>query len=71
MAETKRIKHLMIDKDLKISEIAREYGCTRQFAWGVISGIKRSRPLERHIARKLGARVEDLFPRDCGCESAA
>jgi hypothetical protein len=70
MAATKRIKHLMIDQDVKIAQIAREYGCTRQVAWGVISGIRRSRKLEAYIARKLGARVEELFPQDCQGEAA-
>ena len=62
MAETKTIKKLLIDKDLKMADIARGYGCKRQTVWKVINGIIRSRMLEAYIARRLGARVGELFP---------
>ena len=64
MAETKKIKKLLIDKDLSMADIARGYGCTRQTVSQIITGISRSRKLERYIAKRLGARLDDLFPGD-------
>jgi len=70
MADTRRIKKAQIDADVKNIDIAREYGCSEAFVSQVISGHRRSRKLERFIARKLNARVEELFPRECQGEAA-
>ena len=64
MAETIEIKKRQLDAGLKNRHIAAEYGCSEQFVSQVISGVRRSRKLEKYIARRLGARVQELFPRD-------
>ena len=64
MAETIEIKKRQLDAGIRNQEIALEYGCSKQFVSMVILGVRRSRKLEAYIARRLGARVDELFPRD-------
>ena len=70
MAETIEIKKRQLDIGLKNREIAAGYGCSEQFVSQVISGVRRSKSLEKHIARRLGARVEELFPRESSSQAA-
>jgi len=62
MPDRKKIKKLLIDADLTMSDIAREYQCRPQVVSGVIAGTKQSKRLQAYIEERLGARLGDLFP---------
>lgn len=66
----KRIKKLMIDKDVKGAEIARAIGCTRQNVYHVITGRQVSPHIRQAIAESLGVRVSDLWPDETSEEAA-
>lgn len=59
----KRIKKLMIDKDVKQSAIAREAEVTRGAISRVIKGDLESERLKKIIATMLGKEVADLWPK--------
>jgi len=64
MAETKAIRKRLIDMELTMADLAREYGCTRQTVSMVVKGITKSAPLQAFIECKLKARRGELFPRE-------
>jgi transcriptional regulator with XRE-family HTH domain len=58
---TKTIKHLLIDKDLTIADLARKINRSRVWTSYVINGHMKSPATRKAIAQALGARVEDLW----------
>lgn len=58
----KKIKHLMIEKEVSGAEIGRRVGVTRQAVYHVIAGIRVSPHLRQAIAEALGVRIESLWP---------
>ncbi len=70
MAETGEIKKRQYERGIKNKDIAEVYGCSEQFVGQVIKGNRRSKKLEAYIARRLGARVGELFPREKAVQAA-
>ena len=60
-ANTKKIKILLIKKDLTQTAIANEFGVTVGAVNNVIQGIRKSRRLRERISSKLGREVHQLF----------
>jgi len=60
---TKRIKKLMIDKDIKPSTIADKAGVTRAAITRLLKGDLESERLKGVIAKMLGKKVSDLWPK--------
>jgi DNA-binding XRE family transcriptional regulator len=58
----KKIKILLIQKDIKQADIARKLGVSSVAVCNVIKGACESRRIKWAIARELGKRVEDLWP---------
>lgn len=48
-----KIKSLLIEKGIKQSDIADEFGVTRGSVSGVINGHSNSKRIKRHIAQQL------------------
>lgn len=59
--QSKKIKKLMIDKEISAAEIGRKHNVTRQSVVGVINGQWRSLRIERAIARALSVRYSELW----------
>ncbi|RJQ21984.1 MAG: hypothetical protein C4560_02885 [Nitrospiraceae bacterium] len=59
----KKIKKLMIDKDVKPSMIADKAGVTRGAITRLLKGDLESERLKQVIAKMLGKKVEDLWPK--------
>ncbi|MEK6325482.1 MAG: hypothetical protein AABN33_27900 [Acidobacteriota bacterium] len=60
---TKEIKKILIDRDLNIAGLAREFGCTRQeLSWCIHQGRAYPR-LREKLAARLGISVGHLFGR--------
>jgi DNA-binding XRE family transcriptional regulator len=57
----KKIRLMMLEKDLTGSEIARRIGVHRSTVNRTIKGQRRSVRLRRAIARTLHLKVEDLW----------
>jgi|GEM_PF-4948899 len=75
MADTKRIRILMIEQELTVSELAAEarkkFGrCSQPFMSMLIMGVRRSRRMEKFLAARLGADVVELFPRGSSSQAA-
>jgi lambda repressor-like predicted transcriptional regulator len=58
----KKIKHLMIEKEVTGASIARKNRVTRTAVYHVISGKSRSPLLRSAIAKALGVQVSELWP---------
>ena len=57
----KEIKIILIQRDLSISGLAREFGCLRQELQMCIYRIRRYPELRKKLAEKLGLSEEELF----------
>ena len=62
--QTKKIKKLMIDKDLSGSEIARRIGVDPSMVSLTIGGQRSTYRIRKAIAEALGVDVTDLWPRE-------
>jgi len=60
-ATAKKIKKLMIDKEVSGADIARRTGYTRQNVHHIINGKIRTPYLRQAIADALGCQVSDLW----------
>jgi DNA-binding XRE family transcriptional regulator len=60
-SKTKKIKMLLIKKDLTQSAIARKIGVTPKYVNHVIQGIRKNRRMRVLIARELGCKVSQIF----------
>jgi lambda repressor-like predicted transcriptional regulator len=58
----KKIKHLMIEKEISGAEIARRACVVRQAIYHVIAGNRKSPHLRRAIAEALGVNIHNLWP---------
>ena len=58
----KKIRALLLMQDITCAELAREVGVTRTWIPLVVNGHKRSRRIRRIVAKRLGMKVEDLWP---------
>lgn len=54
-------KAALVEREVKISEIASDLEVSRQHVWQVLTGRRRSPRVEKAIARAMGKRVEDVF----------
>ena len=61
-ATAKKIKKLMIDREVSGAQIARLVGCNRQNIYHVIEGRSKPSRIRRAIAEVLGVNVSDLWP---------
>jgi transcriptional regulator with XRE-family HTH domain len=52
----------LAEKDLNISELAKNLGLSRSLISNVISGRRRSEKTEKRIAEYLGKDADELFP---------
>lgn len=55
-------RRLLLDRGHTLSALAKRFGRDLSLVSRVVSGKKRSRPIERKIARALGLPVEAAFP---------
>ena len=62
MADTKRIWHLLIDKELKVSELAEQLGMKQYDCSKMIRGRKPFYRYRKAAAKLLGVPVESIFP---------
>jgi len=60
----KKIKKLLIDRDISGSILARECGVTRWAIYQVFAGRTKSPRLRQHIAARLGTTPGRLWPRE-------
>ena len=58
--KAKRLKILFIQKDLKVTQIAREIGVSQQAVTGAICGRWASRRVFAAVAERLGITVQEL-----------
>lgn len=58
----KRIKILLIQKDIKQADIARKLGVSNVAVCNVIKGACESKRIKWAIAKELGEKVEELWP---------
>jgi len=56
-----QIKHLLIDRNLTISEIARNAGVSRTLVSLILKGERKGYRHRAKIARALGLTVNELF----------
>lgn len=69
--EQKNIKGLLVMAGIKQVEIARGLKVSRSFVSDVVAGKKKTRRIQRAIARALGMSVADLFPTRKNTKEAA
>lgn len=62
MVDTKKIRHLLIDKDLKVSEFAELLGMKQYDCSKMLRGRKPFYRFHKAAAKLLGVPVEDIFP---------
>ena len=62
-SHTKRIKILMIKKDVSQKEIALLADCTEGMVSRVIKGSRKSLRIQRIISCKLDIPIDKIFPR--------
>lgn len=62
MTTAKKIKILMVEKEVSGAEIARSLGFTRTAVYHVIAGKRKSPRIRTAIASALDVPVEDLWP---------
>ena len=60
----KRVRALLLMKDITCAGLAREVGVSRTWVSLVVNGHKRSVRLRKVIADAIGAEVGDLWPSD-------
>lgn len=58
------IKARLIERGIKLVDIARELGIAPPTVTQVISGIKTSRRIQKTIAQKIGMNVDELWPKN-------
>jgi len=58
----KTIRKKLIDADLRVTDLAREFGCRPQTVSQIIIGSRRSRRLQIFIEKKLAVHRGELFP---------
>ncbi len=58
---TKTIKHILVDQELSIAELARRIKKSRTWTSLVINGHMKSPETRKAIAQALKAHVEDLW----------
>jgi len=62
MADTKKIWHLLIDKELKVTDFAKQLGMKQYDCSKMIRGRKPFYRYREAAAELLGVAVEDIFP---------
>lgn len=65
------IKALLVRKGIRQVDIARKLNVTRGTVSAVLNGLRESNRVRRTIARALGLKVSDLWPREAGNKEAA
>ncbi len=68
--DRKKIKKMLIDKDLSMSDLARQYGCRPQMVSQLIGGATTSKKLQRFIEKRLSVRPGELFLRNSSDQAA-
>jgi len=58
---TKTIRHILVDQDLSIAELARRIDKSRTWTSLVINGHMKSPGTRKAIAHELGKRVDELW----------
>jgi len=62
MTNTKKIRHLLIDKDLKVAEFAEQLGMKQYNCSKMIRGRKPFFAYRERAAQLLGVPVDSIFP---------
>ena len=58
----KKIRALLLMKDITCAELAREVGVSRTWISLVVNGHEKSKRIRKIVAHRLGLKVEDLWP---------
>lgn len=63
LVNTTKIKHLLLDKHLKLVNLADQIGEGRCIVSHVVHGIRYVPRIRKKIARALGVPEEEIFPK--------
>jgi lambda repressor-like predicted transcriptional regulator len=55
------IKSLLVLRGIKLVDLAREFGITKQYLWYVIHGRRKGERIRKKIAQFLGMQYEQLW----------
>jgi lambda repressor-like predicted transcriptional regulator len=55
------IKSLLVLRGVKLVDLAREFGITKQYLWYVIHGRRKGERIRKEIAQFLGMSYEQLW----------
>ena len=58
-----RIRTLLLNRGIKLVTIADRLSVSQPFVTMIVQGSRRSRRVEQGIARMLGVKREDIFPK--------
>ncbi len=70
MKRKPNIKALLVLKGLKQADLAKEIGVSRAFFSQVVSRVRTSVRVQRHISDAVGLKYELLWPRNGGKRAA-